>query len=448
MKRPPGPKRAKGPIGTLLYYAGFARDPIGVVRGRFEAHGDPYFVESPDAGLFVLRHPDHLHQVLVTDATSYRKQHTAFDRLSQVLGDGLLTTDGDTWKRQRRMVQPAFARSRLASYAESMALETEASAARFRSGDVIDVGREMMDLTLRIVSRTLFSHDSTSDRDDVAASMRTFQDTIATPDLVPQWLPSPLRRRIQRATDALDRIIYGVIEARRELVSRGETPPVDLLQMLLDAVDEEGDGGRMTVREVRDQLVTLFLAGHETTAHALTWTFYLLAQNPEAERRLHAEVDSVLGDRPARFDDLSSLPWTQQVLEEAMRLYPPVYMIARRAARATSIGEWDVAAGDEVVVWVYLTHHDPRWYPDPEAFRPERFAPDAVESRPRLAYLPFGAGPRACIGQRFAMIEAQIILATLARRFAFAAAASDPVGVRPRITLNPARPIAMRPRAR
>lgn len=434
--RPPGPRAGLGPLGRFLNALPLLRDPIGGVTARFERWGDVYYVPGDGEGLYVLRHPDHYHEVLVAHASSYRKEHTAFERLSQVLGDGLLTTDGETWKRQRRMVQPAFGRTRLASYAEVMAAEAERTSRAWRPHETRDVGREMMELTLRVVSRTLFGHDASDDRDEVARAMAVFQDSIARVDLLPPWA-SPQQRRIRRATEALDRIIYGMIETRRRELRAGAEPRADLLQMLLDSVDEEGDGGTLTEREVRDQLVTLFLAGHETTAHALTWTWYLLSRHPEAERRLHAEVDAVLGDRPARFEDLPELPWTDRVLKEAMRLYPPVYLVARRAAEPTAIGGYSIPAGAEVVCWFYVTHHDPRWYPDPERFRPERFSPEEEEARPRLAYAPFGAGPRACIGRQFATIEAQILLATIARRWRAELAPDQRVGLRPRITLNP-----------
>ncbi len=220
--------------------------------------------------------------------------------------------------------------------------------------------------------------------------------------------------------------------------------------MLVTAVDEEGDGRGLTEREVRDELITLFLAGHETTSQALSWTFHLLSGAPEAEARLHEEVDAVLGGdgRPAAHDDLERLRWTTMVIKEAMRLYPPAYMVARRAREATTIGGYPVPAGAEVVIWILHTHRDPRFYPEPLAFRPERFEPEAEARLPRLAYLPFGAGPRACIGRRFAMIEAVLLLATLARRVRFERTGETRVQARPRVTLAPKGGLPMRVRAR
>ena len=218
--------------------------------------------------------------------------------------------------------------------------------------------------------------------------------------------------------------------------------------MLVDAVDVEGDGGRLSEKELRDQLVTLFLAGHETTSHALTWTLYLLSQNPGALRALEAELDSVLGDREIGYEDLARLPYTERVLEEAMRIYPPVYSVARKAHEDTEIGGYRVPAGSEVIMWIYMTHHDPRFYPEPSRFDPDRFLPEIADKRPKLAYLPFGAGPRACVGKTFAMLEGRLLLATIVRRFRLALAPGQAVEPVPRITLVPKSPLRMRLHAR
>jgi cytochrome P450 len=224
----------------------------------------------------------------------------------------------------------------------------------------------------------------------------------------------------------------------RERRASGVVPdPADLLHMLVTAVDVEGDGGTLDDQEVRDQLVTMFLAGHETTSHALTWTWYLLSQNPEAEAKLHAELERVLGGRAPTYDDLDDLPYTRWCFEEAMRLYPPVYTTARRAEVDAEIGGYPVPRGSEVVIWIYMTHHDARWYPNPRAFKPERFSPEVVAGRPKLAYLPFAAGARACIGKVFAMIEGQLVLATLAQQYRLRLEPGHPVELSPRVTLSP-----------
>ena len=443
--RPPGPPpRRGGVLGNLGYYWSFATDPIGFVAQRFERYGDIYFAPGPDGGLYVVKHPDHIADVLLSRGGDYRKTHTAFDRLSQVLGDGLVTTDGDLWKRHRRMIQPAFHKRELARYGEIAAGEAARTGSQWTIGRVYDMSREMMQLTLRIVCRSLFSHDVTSDTDAVATSMSAFQDSLIRPDILPGWVPSPARRRMRRAVDNLDQIMFSMIGERRNTAGAA---PHDLLQMLLSAVDEEGVGDKLTEREVRDHLVTLFLAGHETTANALSWAWYLLSQNPNVEANLHDELDSVLGGRDPTFGDLSKLEITEQVIKEAMRLYPPVYMVARRAHADTQIGDYAVPAGSEIAVWIYMTHRDSRWYPEPEVFRPERFAPAAEAALPKMAYLPFGAGPRACIGKQFALIEAQLVLATLAQMFRFEAVNAEKVEPKPRITLIAKNGMRMRARA-
>jgi cytochrome P450 len=440
---PPGPPpRKKGLVPALRYYGNFIRGPFAFIRQRFDEYGDLYRAPNPDGALYVLRHPDHFREVLQTRADDFSKKHTALESLTQVLGEGLLTSDGETWRRQRRMVQPAFTRKQMAGYAGMMVDETRAVAQEWRPGSEVDMGREMVDLTLRIVCRTLFSYRIDHKTDQVARAMRTLNGAQATLNLTPEWLPTPGRIRANRAIQLLDSIIYDIIEQRRNAPASADQPH-DLLQRLVDAVDSEDPESRLSDREIRDQLMTLFLAGHETTSHALTWTWYLLARNPEAERKLREELDAVLAGGTPGYEDLPSLPYTEQVLKEAMRLYPPAYVLARRADRDTAIGGYSVPAGSEVVLWLYMTHHDARWFPEPEAFRPERFEPEAQEQRPKLAWLPFGGGPRACIGAEFAMTEARLILATLAQCFRPRLVSDQPVEPRPAITLAPRQGVGM-----
>ena len=312
-----------------------------------------------------------------------------------------------------------------------------------------DLTDEMTSLTLRIVGRTLFGHD-VPERDirAVGRAMDAFQRSLSTPDFLPAWLPTPGRRDLERSLKELDAIIHGLIEARLADPTP-QAPRSDLLEMLVTAVDAEGRGGKLSVKEVRDQLVTLFLAGHETTSNALTWTFACLARNPACERKLHEELDTVLAGRPPEPADLDRLPYTEQVVCEAMRLYPPIYVIARRASEDTEVGGYPVPRGAEVIIWVYMAHRDPRFYPDPEQFRPERFTKEQIAALPRHAYLPFGGGPRACIGKTFAMMEARLILATLAQRHRVTLAPGQSLAPKPRITLTPKRGMKVRiaPRA-
>jgi cytochrome P450 len=430
---PPGPPPRRKGLASIPFMVQFARDPLGFVGRRFAQYGDIYYAPSDGVPLYVIRHPDHIAQVLLHGAGKFGKGHTAFDRLSAVLGQGLLTTEGEVWKRQRRMVQPAFTRKRLVGYGEAMTAETERSMARWRDGQRVDMSREMVELTLHVVTRTLFDHTSADETDDVAMAMRQFNEYLGRPAFAPAWLPTPGRIKLANALRKLDAHIDALIDARQPGADRS-----DLLQSLVDAIDVEGDGGRMSRKELRDQLVTLYLAGHETTSHALSWTWFLLARNRAAQDALHAELDRVLGGRVPTYDDLAELPYTERVILESMRLFPPAFVVARKADVDTQLGDYGVAAGSEVVVWIYHTHRDPRWYAQPEVFRPERHAPEIVASRPKLAYLPFGAGPRACIGAQFSLVEARLVLATIAQQFAFTIDPGQRVTPKPGVTLAPA----------
>jgi cytochrome P450 len=410
----------------------FFRDPFGFVGSRFDRYGDVYYAPSGDVGLYVVRHPDDVRDVLVTHADAFEKTHSAFDRLGQVLGQGLLTTDGEVWRKHRRIMNPAFAKKAIHGYVPLMVTEAERSVAelaRTQAGVEIDIDKQMVDLTLRIVGRTLLGIDVASEVDRVGNAMQVFQTALAVPGTIPKPLLWPVERRINRAKAELDDVIHKVIDARRK-APRGEP---DLLQMLLDAVDPEDASVRLSEQEIRDELVTFLLAGHETTSNTLTWALYLLSQSPEAEQALQAELARVPDEESPEL-----LVYSEQVVKEAMRLYPPAYVLARKASRDTTIGRYSVPKGSEVVVWTYFTHRDPRFYPDPTAFRPERFAAVEEAKLPKQAYLPFGAGPRACIGKMFAQVEATVVLAVLARSLRFRYAKRKPPKPQPRITLGPA----------
>jgi cytochrome P450 len=442
-KQPPGPPQRKGVIASARFFAAFFRDPLGFVENRFASYGDVYFVPDDAQGLFVFRHPDHLRELLSAQASKFKKEHTAFDQLSRVLGEGLLTTDGDVWKRQRRLVQPGFARNKLARYADAMVDETLKTARELATHRERDMSREMMELTLRAVCRTLFGHDASADADVVGRSMQSIQTALQTSEILPDWVPFGGNRTVERAVGDLDAIIYGLIRTRRRALLDGAPPTDNLLDALLSAIDVEGDasgenkGGTLSEREVRDQLMTLFLAGHETTSHALTWTLYLLSQNPSVREAVIAEARGVLGTRAATIEDLPKLPLAEAAIKEALRLYPPAYLLARRASEEAEIGGYRLAPGTEAIVWVYFTHRDPRFFEDPNAFKPERFSKAAEATLHPFALIPFGAGPRACIGKAFAMVEAHIILATLAQRFRFHLADGQIVMPQTRITMHP-----------
>ena len=414
------------------------RDPVGTVAGRFAQYGDLYYVQNRDAPLFVTRDPEVIREILVARAGHFGKGHSSFRLLKTVLGDSLLTSDGDMWRRQRRLVQPAFTRPRLAEYGAIMAAEAsqQAEALATPRPRAVDLSAIITGLTLRIVSRTLFGQ-SIDDSPRIGRAMRWLNNAFATPDLLPRNVPTPTRMRMQRANSDLNAAVHEIIEHRRKQLAQGYAPPPDLLQRLLLARDEEGDGAGLTDQEIRDQLLTLYLAGHDTTTHAVTWTMYLLSQHPAALQRLRAELDRVLAGRPPTFEDLTQLNYTGWAFKEAMRLYPPVVAIPRCAEHDTTLGGYPVPRGAEVVIWVYHVHRHPSYYPAPERFEPERFSEKEEAQRPRYAYLPFGAGQRACIGQQFAIYEGQLILAALVQRLQFKYAARSAPRLRFGVTLAP-----------
>jgi cytochrome P450 len=315
---------------------------------------------------------------------------------------------------------------------------------RWRDGEQFDVAQEMMRLTLGVVAKTLFDAEVEQEADEIGGALTQLLEqfpTLLNPffDLI-RRLPLPQVRRFNRALARLDQTIYRIIEERRRTAGdRG-----DLLSMLLMAQDDEGDGTGMSDQQLRDEVITLFTAGHETTANALAWTFYLLSQNPEAERELHRELDTVLAGRLPTSADFARLPYTEIVVAESMRLYPPAWGLGRLAITDVKIGDWDVPKGSVVILAQWTTHRDPRFWPDPERFDPLRHTPEAKAARPRYAYFPFGGGPRTCIGEGFAWMEGVLILATLAQQWRLVRDSNGPASTQPLITLRPRNGIAMR----
>jgi cytochrome P450 len=423
------------------------RDAVGFLSDVIRDYGDAAYWREARQRLFLFNHPDLIREVLVTQHKSFHKG-LALQRTKIVLGEGLLTSDGEHWKRQRRLAQPAFHRDRIAGYGEVMIEHARRTRERWRDGEELDVAQEMMRLTLGVVAKTLFDAEVEQEADEIGGALTQLLEqfpTLLNPffDII-RRLPLPQVRRFNRALARLDQTVYRIIEERRRTAGdRG-----DLLSMLLMAQDEEGDGTGMSDQQLRDEVITLFTAGHETTANALAWTFYLLSQNPEAERELHRELDAVLAGRLPTSADFARLPYTEMVVAESMRLYPPAWGVGRLAITDVTIGEWDVPKGSVVILAQWTTHRDPRFWPDPERFDPLRHTPEAKASRPRYAYFPFGGGPRTCIGEGFAWMEGVLILATLAQQWRLVRERSEPVATQPLITLRPRGGIAMRAVAR
>ena len=428
-KFPPGPSEglkrwSLGPLNDnpLEYFTKIARE-FGDIAGLRILNFKTIFIN----------HPNLIEEVLVTNARKYSKGRVLRAN-RHVFGEGLLTSEGDFWLRQRRLAQPAFHRVRIASYAGTMVEYTQRMLDGWRGGEERDAHQEMMRLTLQIVGKTLFDADVERDAQEVRKSLEllleigaNFRRTI----FVPHWLPTPANLRVKREVAQIEKILYRIIGERR---ASGRDAG-DLLSMLLSAQDQ--DGSRMTDRQLRDEAITLFLAGHETTASTLSWTWWLLAQNPEVEAKLHAELDAVLGNRAPSLDDLPRLAYTGHVITESLRLYPAAWGMARLAVEDHEIAGYPVTKGMGVAMAQWVVHRDPRWYDAPQEFLPERWENDLWKRLPRFAYFPFGGGPRQCIGNAFALMEATLILAMIARKFRLRLVANHPVAPLASITLRP-----------
>jgi cytochrome P450 len=411
----------------------FRRNAPQFLQGIREQHGDLVQFKLGNQAIYSVSHPDWIRDILVTHQSNFTKSRF-LERAKVLLGEGLLTSEGQFHTRQRRLVQPAFHRERLAGYAASMVECAVHTRDGWKNGATYDMMREMNRLTLAVVAKTLFSADVSSEADEIGAALT---EVLGLFDMVlmpfSEWiekLPFPSVRRFEKARATLDRIIYGIIAERR--MHPGDTG--DLLSMLLMAQDE---GSGMDDKQVRDEAMTLFLAGHETTANALTWTWYLLSQNPAVEETLHQELARVLGGRLPAFDDLPELKYVEMVFAEAMRLYPPAWAVGRRNIEPYRVGDYELPARSILQMSPWVVHRDPRWFPEPERFDPLRFTPEAVAARPRFSYFPFGGGARVCIGERFAWMEGVLLLATLAQRWKVRHVPGHRVETRALITLRP-----------
>lgn len=429
---PPGPKGNRF-TGNLPE---FKRDRLAFLERCAREYGDCVSIRLGPRRAFVVNHPDLVEDVLVTQNRSFIK-HFALRMTTSTLGNGLLTSESDFWRRQRKLIQPAFHRERIAAHAATMVAFTERMLATWADGQTRDVQEDMMRLTLEIVAKCLFDADVSGDSAGASVAMetvlRSFTARVNALLRMPEWVPTPANLRFRRALRGLDAILFRVIDERRRTgEDRG-----DLLSMLLQAQDED-DGSGMNDRQLRDETMTLFMAGHETTANTLAWVWYLLAHHPEAESRLHAELDEVLGDRPPAFDDLPRLKWADMVVTEALRFYPTVWLLGREAIEPVTVAGYHVPVGMTVFMSQWVLHRDPRWFDDPESFRPERWADGLAKRLHRYAYFPFGGGPRICVGNQFAQTEAVLLLATIARRYRLKLAPGAVVTPLPTMTLRPA----------
>jgi cytochrome P450 len=431
---PPGP-------GGLLNGLALLRDPLAALTHAHATYGEAVTFRVGHIRFVSVSDPASVQHVLVRNHRNYVKS-PSYQGLRLVLGDGLVTSEGDHWRRQRKLAQPAFHRPRLAALVDTMVHCVDERLAEWdaRTDHDVDIHGEMMALTLAIVSRTLFGTDLRGDGIDlrplgpaVTVALHKANEFAESLVKMPLWLPTPSNRRFAKAKHVLDDIVHRIIDGRRRSGEQRD----DVLGMLMSATDESGTE-RMDDRQLRDEVMTLFLAGHETIATAMSWTFMLLHQHPEIAQRVRAEACAVLGDRTPTVDDLPSLVYLGQVIDESMRLYPPAWIIERQALAEDHFGKWRIPKGTIVATSPYVLHRNPALWSDPLRFDPDRFAPGKLEERAKLAYMPFGAGPRVCIGNHFALMEAKLILAMVARRWSIEV--KDPASVRPdpKVTLRPA----------
>jgi cytochrome P450 len=427
---PPGPRGLK----FALALPSWARNWLGFLDGLAERYGDISYFRVFGLPVCFLNHPELIQSVLVADFHDFTKSKDYFP-MRRLLGNGLLTSKGEVWRQQRHLMQPAFHRERIAAYGESMASYCRRMLDDWHDGEFRDLHEDMMGLTLEIVARALFDADVTGTARDVGESVRVFLERFVEfaglALLIPQRIPTPGNRRLEQAGRRLDKIIFGVIDERRRSGRGGN----DLLAMLLEAQDAQGV--RMTNQQVRDEVMTLFLAGQETTANALAWTWYLLAKNPECDSAMSAELREMLGQHQPTLADLPRLPYTASVLKESLRLYPPAWGIAREATCEFALGGFHFPKGMSFLVSQWVTHRDARYFPEPSRFLPGRWNEDFEKRLPKFAFFPFGGGPRVCIGAGFAMMEATLVLATVAQRFRLELIPDQEIVPFPSVTLRP-----------
>jgi cytochrome P450 len=434
-----------GPPGRLFFgnALSLAKHWTGYSAKCAEEFGGVVFYRFFHVSVVMVSDPEAIESILVRNAANFYKSRD-YAAIRSFLGNGLLTSEGSFWQSQRQLIQPAFRHQNIAVYAQIMSDSAAKMLSGWKDGEARDIHHEMSWLTLEVVAKSLFgskvAHDSRFIGTEIATVMERFMSQATLSFLLPERFPLPKGPRLLRSRRRLNQVIQSIIGDRRAHPIESS----DLLQTLLAAQDEHGT--RMTDEQLRDEIMTLFMAGHETTANALCWTWYLLAQNPGAEQKLHEELDSVLHGSPPTLADLPRLPYTEMVVKESMRLYPPAWGIGRRAIEDFELNGYRIPAGTNVFLMQWLTHRDERFFPEPERFEPERWRDDPVRrgKLPRFAYFPFGGGPRVCIGAGFAMMEATLLLATIAQRYSLSLKPGAKVTPLFSITLRPKNGLAMR----
>jgi len=433
---PPGP-RGHFLLGSLPEVR---RDVLAFLSACAREYGDVVRYRIPGAAAYLINHPDLIENVLVHQYRHFVKGRI-YRATRQALGNGLLTSDGETWQRQRLLVQPAFHHERITAYADHAVTETEQLVGRWNDGDTIDIHAEMKRLTLQVAAKSLFGASLSTETQTVETAMRVvleqFNARMNTALLIPEKIPTRGNLRLQSAVRLLESTVHKIIEERRA----GNLDRGDLLSMLLNARDESGNP--LSERELRDEVLTLIIAGHDTTALALSWSFYLLARNPAIEATLREELQTALGGRPPSTEDLPRLHYAEMVIKESLRLYPTAWGISRVATNDLEIGGYTVPSGASIVMSQWVMQRDPRYFESPLEFRPGRWETEQAKSLPRFAYFPFGGGPRRCIGHAFAWMEAILVLAAILPRVRFTLLADHPVEAVPSFTLYPRHGIKM-----
>lgn len=437
-------KHAPGPTGLSCVYTiqQIRQSPITAMRTLTQTYGDFAHIGLGPYHIYLLNHPDYLHEMLVRQASIMRKPRTLSRPIAEFLGNGLLVSEGDYWLQQRRLIQPAFYPKRAPDYAQTITDCIVEEIATWQNNGIYDVDHEFMKMTLRMVTRALFDTEIAGEIDDVAEAVKTLQHIsyqqgqAAVP--IPAWVPLPTHLTKRRAIKLLDKLVMKIVR-EGQVASKGKT---DLLSTLLAGEDETGTP--LTERQVRDEVMTVLLAGHESTANAITWMCWLLAQHPAVVDQLRAELNRVLCGRLPTPDDLKDLPYNAMVVKEALRLYPPAWALPRETTEDTEIGGYPIRRGSLLLGVPFLIQRDSRYYDQPESFMPERFANNAERHLPQHVYLPFGGGPRYCVGSTFALLAMQLTLATVYQRYDLQLAADHPVVFDPLLTLRPRYGVHMR----
>lgn len=431
-KLPPGPK-TKIPLGHLF---SFRRDSIGFLRKIANQYGDIVHFKIGPIRIVLLNHPDYIKEVLTTQHRNFVKGRP-LEMAKELLGEGLLTSEGDFHKQQSRIIQPAFHRNMIESYAKEMTDCTTRVMDRWEEGMKVDVKEEMTELSITIAGKTLFNSDIEREAHEINHALDTATSLFGRIPLpFSEWLlkfPLPGTRRFYKAKARLDKTIFRMIDERR----RNNEDKSDFLSLLLRSQHENGDNGRMSDQQVRDEAITLFLTAFDTTSTALTWTWYLLSQNPDAEAELHEELDLVLNGRIPTAEDYGNLKYTRMVFGESMRMYPPSYVIPRQAVEDFPIDKYIVPRGAIILMSPYLIHHDPRFRPDPEKFDPHAWDKHSHSQNSKYEYFPFSRGPRSCIGEPFAWMQGTLLLATIAQSWRIRLVPGHPVELLPLINLRP-----------